>query len=99
VTRNDESVAHSNFAVSDYRIYKIYLTEACDDGAPRLITHVETTTAPVVDAAVLPAVHQVLHGRELLPAVQLMDSGASMRLRSSPRIRITRSPCADRRAE
>ena len=55
--------------------YKVHLTEACDDGAPRLITHVETTTAPVVDAAALPAVHQALSGRDLLPAVQLVDSG------------------------
>lgn len=55
--------------------HTIHVTEACDDDAPRLITHVATTTAPVVDAAVLPAVHQALHGRELLPAVQLVDSG------------------------
>ena len=55
--------------------YKIHLTEACDDDTPRLITHVETTTAPVVDAAALPAVHRALRGRDLLPAVQLVDSG------------------------
>jgi transposase len=55
--------------------YKVHLTEACDDEAPRLITHVETTTAPVVDAAALPAVHQALRKRDLLPAVQLVDSG------------------------
>ncbi len=54
--------------------YKIHVTEACDDDAPRLITHVETT-APVVDAAALPAIHQALHGRDLLPAIQLVDSG------------------------
>ncbi len=54
---------------------KIHLTEACDDDAPHLITHVETTSAPVVDAAALPLVHQALHGRDLLPAVQLVDSG------------------------
>src|SRR5215203_841021 len=29
--------------------YKVHLTEACDDGRPHLITHVETTLAPVVD--------------------------------------------------
>jgi len=55
--------------------YKIHLTEACDDDAPRLITHVATTSAPVVDAAALPAVHQALKGRDLLSAVQLVDAG------------------------
>ncbi len=55
--------------------YKIHVTEACDDGAPRLITRVETTAAPVVDAAALPAVHQALHKCALLPAIQLVDSG------------------------
>jgi len=56
--------------------YTIHVTETCDDNAPRLITHVETTSAPVGDAAALPAVHQALRGRELLPAVQLVDSGS-----------------------
>ena len=55
--------------------YKIHVTETCDDDAPRLITHVETTSAPVVDAAALPAIHQALEGRDVLPAVQLVDSG------------------------
>ncbi len=55
--------------------YKIHVTEACDDDAPRLITHVETTTAPVVDAAALPAIHQALSRRDLLPAVEFVDSG------------------------
>ncbi len=55
--------------------YKIHLTEACDDDAPRLITHVETTSAPVVDAAALLPIHQALKGRGLLPADQLVDSG------------------------
>jgi len=34
--------------------FKVHLTETCDDERPNLITHVETTTAPVVDAAALP---------------------------------------------
>ncbi len=55
--------------------YKIHLTETCDDGLPRLITHVETTSAPVVDAAAMPGVHQALKDRDLLPGVHLVDSG------------------------
>jgi len=55
--------------------YKVHLTAACDDDAPQLITHVETTSAPVVDAAATPAIHRALQGRDLLPAIQLVDSG------------------------
>ena len=55
--------------------YTIHVTGACRRRTPRLITHVETTAAPVVDAAALPLVHQALHKRELLPVVQLVDSG------------------------
>ena len=71
----DEDAHYARKGTTSWVGYKIHVTETCDDGAPRLITHVETTTAPVVDAAVLPAVHQALHGRALLPAVQLVDSG------------------------
>ena len=49
----------------------VHVTEACDGDTPRRIAHVETTTAPGVDAAA----HRALLRRELLPAVQLVDSG------------------------
>ncbi len=54
--------------------YTIHRTEACDDDAPRLITYVEPTTAPVVDAAALPAIHQALRRRDLLSAVEFVDA-------------------------
>ncbi len=71
----DEDAHYARKSTTSWVGYKIHLTEACDDDAPRLITHVETTTAPVVDAAALPAIHQALHGRDLLPTVQFVDSG------------------------
>lgn len=71
----DEGAHYARKATTSWGGYKIHTTGACDDGMPRLITHVETTTAPVVDAAALPAIHQALHGRALLPAVQFVDSG------------------------
>jgi len=54
---------------------KVHRTEACDDNLPRRITHVETTTAPVVDAAAMPRVHHALQGRDRLPSVHFVDSG------------------------
>jgi transposase len=70
----DEDAHYARKYTTSWIGYKIHLTEACDGDAPRLITHVETTTAPVVDAAATPAVHQALQGRNLLPAVHLVDS-------------------------
>ena len=29
--------------------YKVHVTETCDEGRPHLVTHVETTPAPIVD--------------------------------------------------
>ncbi len=38
--------------------YKIYLTETCDDDLPRLITNVETSSAPVADYYLTEPIHQ-----------------------------------------
>ena len=43
--------------------YKVHLTETCDDERPHLITHVETTPAPVVDRDALGPVHDRLPAR------------------------------------
>ena len=55
--------------------YKVHLTETCEPGQPSLITHVETTTAPVTDRAVLPNVHRALKDKDLLPKRHLVDAG------------------------
>ena len=55
--------------------YKVHLTEICESGQPNLITHVETTTAPVVDRAVLADVHAALKGKDLRPERHLVDAG------------------------
>jgi transposase len=55
--------------------YKVHLTETCDDDAPHLITHVETTSAPMADGAVTPGVHQALQEKGLLPATHVVDTG------------------------
>ncbi len=55
--------------------YKVHLTETCDDDSPHLITHVETTAAPVADDATVPRIHEALAERDLLPAVHIVDTG------------------------
>src|SRR5205814_5805904 len=48
--------------------YRVHLTETCDADAPRLITHVETRSAPEQDINALPAIHAALERQDLLPA-------------------------------
>lgn len=55
--------------------YKAHLTETCEEGSPALITHVETTPAPVADREVTPKIHETLKGRDLLPETHLVDTG------------------------
>ncbi len=55
--------------------YKVSLTEACEDDAPSLITHVETIAAPTADGEVTPSIHEDLQGKGLLPEVHLVDTG------------------------
>lgn len=55
--------------------YKVHLTETCEDDAPNLITHVETTAAPTADGEVTPRVHRALQEQRLLPQVHIVDTG------------------------
>ena len=55
--------------------YKVHLTETCDEGGPHLITHVETTPAPVVDRDALEDIHAALEAKGLLPGTHLADAG------------------------
>jgi transposase len=55
--------------------YKVHLTESCDDDAPHLITHVETTPAPVADGDMTPVIHEGLQAKGLLPGKHLADTG------------------------
>ncbi len=55
--------------------YKVHFTQTCDEDAPQLITHVETTPAPLSDEGVLSAIHADLAEKALLPDHHLVDSG------------------------
>lgn len=55
--------------------YKVHLSETCDDALPRLITHVETTPAPVADFTVLPAIQAALAAHKRTPAQHCVDGG------------------------
>ena len=55
--------------------YKVHFTETCDNDSPHLITHVETTPAPVADDVAVPLMHEALAARDLLPGMHLVDTG------------------------
>jgi transposase len=54
--------------------YKVHLTESCDEAAPRLITHVETSRAGNGDADITPVIHRTLKEKDLLPAEHITDT-------------------------
>src|SRR5262245_1016777 len=54
---------------------KVHVTETCDDDAPHLITHVETTAGPVADGKVTPRIHHALERKGVLPATHIVDTG------------------------
>lgn len=55
--------------------YKVHLTETCDDEAPHLITHVETTIGPQSDADMTVPIHEALAEKGILPETHLADAG------------------------
>jgi transposase len=55
--------------------YKVHFTQTCDEEAPQLITHVETTLAPIPDERALAAIHSRLADKKLLPDQHLVDAG------------------------
>jgi transposase len=55
--------------------YKVHVSETCDDDAPQLITHVETTPAGINDEKALATIHAGLARKELLPDQHLVDAG------------------------
>jgi transposase len=55
--------------------YKVHFTQTCDQDAPQLITHVQTTPAPLSDESALCAVHADLAEKDLLPDQHLVDAG------------------------
>ena len=55
--------------------YKAHLSETCDEDAPRLITHVETTPATTQDSDMTAHIHAQLQEAERLPSRHLVDSG------------------------
>jgi len=55
--------------------FKGHFTETCEAHLPLIVTHVETTAAPVSDDAMTATIHAGLEHKELLPAEHIVDTG------------------------
>ncbi len=60
---------------TEWKGYKVHLTECCDPDLPLVITDVQTTSAASTDFEVLSTVQAGLAERNLLPQEHLVDSG------------------------
>ena len=55
--------------------YMVHLTESCDEGAPRLVVHTETTPANVHEAMRIEPIHAAIAAQGIAPAEHLVDAG------------------------
>ena len=71
----DEEAHYSKKRSTTWVGYKVHLTETCEADLPLLITHVETTSAPVSDDAMTATIHAHLDRKDLLPTEHIVDTG------------------------
>jgi transposase len=71
----DEDAHYSKKRSTTWVGYKVHLTESCEAHLPLLITHVETTSAPVSDDAMTATIHAELDRKALLPTEHIVDTG------------------------
>jgi transposase len=71
----DEEAHYSKKRSTTWVGYKVHLTETCEAHLPLIVTHVETTSAPVSDDAMTATIHAGLERKELLPAEHIVDTG------------------------
>jgi transposase len=71
----DVEARYGNKQTTSWVGYTVYVTETCEDDAPHIMTHVETTAGPVSDGAATPHIHQALERQGLLPTTPIVDTG------------------------
>jgi hypothetical protein len=55
--------------------YKVHGTETCEDDAPHIITHVETTEAAVTDVTMTKPIQQAFYKKGVAPEHHIVDAG------------------------
>jgi transposase len=71
----DEQARYGKKRSTQWEGYKVHVTETCEAHLPMLVTHVETTSAPITDDAMTSTIHAELDRKELLPDEHIVDAG------------------------
>jgi transposase len=71
----DARYGRKSTTTSSWVGYRVHLTETCEEGAPKIITDVQTAPAPVADGDATPIIHEALKEKNLLPETQFVDTG------------------------
>ena len=71
----DAEARYSQKRTTQWIGYKVHVTETCDEDSPHLITDVTTMPAPRADGDALPPIQAALQAKDLLPGLQLADTG------------------------
>jgi transposase len=71
----DEQAHYGKKRSTQWEGYKVHLTETCEAHQPLIVTHVETTSAPITDDAMTATIHAELARKELLPNEHIVDTG------------------------
>jgi transposase len=71
----DKEAHYSKKRSTSWVGYKVHRTETCEAHLPLVITHVETTSAPVSDDAMTATIHGELERKMLLPTEHIVDTG------------------------
>ena len=71
----DEQAHYGKKRSTQWEGYKVHLTETCEEHLPLIVTHVETTSAPITDDAMTATIHAELAHKELLPDEHIVDTG------------------------
>lgn len=72
---HDVEARYSHKRQTEWKGYKVHLTETCDDDTPHLITNVETTPATMPDKSMTQTIQTHLADKGLLPQEHLVDAG------------------------
>jgi transposase len=71
----DEEAHYAKKRSTQWEGYKVHVTETCEAHLPLIVTHVETTSAPISDDAMTTTIHAELDRKELLPSEHIVDTG------------------------
>jgi transposase len=71
----DQEAHYGKKRSTQWEGYKVHLTETCEADLPLIVTHVETTSAPISDDAMTPTIHSELDRKQLLPGEHIVDTG------------------------